>query len=510
MSLHRSSPDLLDPRLGRLDRLSARVYVGLFAGTMLLAGVLRFWSIGSRPGYEWDEPVYTNIAANAVRLGSITIKPEYGVESAPYLFHPPFYFLELGGWFSVTGVGITQARILGAVVSLLGLAVLYCLLREIIGRLALVAVALVAVDGWLVFTQRVSWIENSLLVLMFLALWFYYRATQRPTIANYVLAGFWLGAATMFKYLGVYVVVATLIDWCIERRDGRKYVVMFLTTAATIAVYVAVMLLIFQDGTRNVFWDDSTVQFKRTVGLHESRGTLSSLRDYVVPLLHRYRVFAGTMLVALGGILLLLFRLGQCAWSRSLAPVRPNSLLFSWALAGLISFGSINLKFPHYFELLLIPLYAYLVAEVARIARHAGTAPWRRQLLAAAAAAVVVLGLCAFGWRIVGQSDNALKDVADYAGAVIPRDAVVITEETIGTIIPQPYAKMYRAGEVAGVARYIITYESQTQRIPTYPALRDLLRRSTRVAVFKGFKEKLTVWRIDDSAQAELGPANGE
>jgi hypothetical protein len=65
---------------------------------------------------------------------------------------------------------------------------------------------------------------------------------------------------------------------------------------------------------------------------------------------------------------------------------------------------------------------------------------------------------------------------------------------------------MYHAGEVAGSARYIITYESFTERIPTYPALQALLRRSTPIRVFRGFKEKLTVWRIDAADPGQTSP----
>jgi hypothetical protein len=295
---------------------------------------------------------------------------------------------------------------------------------------------------------------------------------------------------------------------------------MYHTTVAMVAVYVAVMLLIFQRGAQNVFWGDSTVQFRRTFGLQESRGTISNLRDLIVPLISQYRIFVGSMIVAAVAVSLLILRLVQCARSRSLAPVRTNTLLFAWALAGLISFGSINLKFPHYFELMLIPLYAFVVADVAAMLRRRELSrrgeqmsqrrPRRRRahrdllklVVGVATVVVVVLGLGAFAWRIVGHHDNALKSVAEYAAADIPRTDVVITEEPIGTMIPQPYVKMYHANEVAGLARYIITYQSITEQIPNYPAFMELLRHATPVKVFEGFKEKLTVWRVDQPAPA--------
>jgi 4-amino-4-deoxy-L-arabinose transferase-like glycosyltransferase len=487
-----------------------RTAYALLLGVLGLAAFLRFWQIGSRPGYEWDEPVYENVAKNIALHGHLQSTAEYGTHAVSYLFHPSFYFLMLGGWFKLAGAGITQARVVAATMSIIVLALLFFFLRDAVGWVAaLVATTLVSVDGWMIFTNRVSWMENTLMVLVLLSMWQYQQATQKDTTGDYVAAGLLMGATVAFKYTGVYVLVAVLINWLINRNEKlrlpmgfhRNHLKLLVSTLGVIAVYLITMTLIYQHGTGNAFWRDQWVQMQRTfVSSNDTRGSLHTPYDLWRPFADQYKIFVGTVVVAAFAFGLVVYRLWQAWRQRTFYDLRNHSVQFSWLAGGFVVFGVAQLKFPHYFMLVLIPAYGFLVTEATSVLRRdaAYKAMFLRMVVyPLVTTAVVVLGLLGFWWRIVDHHDNALKSLAQYSSATIPHNDVVITEEPIGMMIPQPYCKMWRAASCAGVAKYVITYESHTQHIPTIPGLQQLLQRSTPVKVIIGFKEKLTVWRIN-------------
>lgn len=468
----------------------------VLCGVLMSIGVfMRFWQIGKRPGMEWDEPVYASIARNLADSGLLQAKGEYGVESEPYLYHPPFYFLELAGWFKAFGAGITQARQLAAIMSIGFLVLLYLFLKRELGKWALLPVALVAIDGWLVFTARISWMENSVMVLVVMAVWLYAKAMERPTATNFVVAGLMIGVVAIYKHLGLFLLLAVLINWAIQQREHRQHVGLLVTATAVVATYVVIMLLFFNRSGQNYYWDHTLVQVDRVFGDGDRRGTIDGTSSYIEPLFRQYRVFIGTILAVLASLGFMAWRIVACVRNKSWGFVRDRSLLLSWALAAIICLGASNLKLPHYFVLILVPLYAYASVEVITL-----LCTGRREtvrLVCAGISLIALMNVLAFQWRIVGQTDNALMEVGRYASAELPADAIVITEESIGTVIQQQYCKLWRTAECSDVATYIITYETYTQKLPDNPALDDLLRNSTAIKTIEGFKETLTVWHID-------------
>jgi 4-amino-4-deoxy-L-arabinose transferase-like glycosyltransferase len=138
-----------------------------FAVVLTATAALRLWDLGSKPGWQSDETVYADIARNLATSGSLSEHTQYHMSWAPFLFHPPFYFLLLAGWFKLTGAGVPQARLFAVVASLVTLGLLMRLIRRLHGPVtALVTVTFVAFDGWLLFVQRVSYIENTLMVII--------------------------------------------------------------------------------------------------------------------------------------------------------------------------------------------------------------------------------------------------------------------------------------------------------------------------------------------------------
>jgi hypothetical protein len=241
-----------------------------------------------------------------------------------------------------------------------------------------------------------------------------------------------------------------------------------------------------------------------------SRGTLTSPGEFMHLLTHQYVVFVPSLVVALAGVIVVGWR---CLRARSLRPLEHNSLLFSWAAAGVVVFGASALRYDQYFELVLVPLYCLLWTEVCRYVRaHPRTAP------AAVAVGLIVLaaGLSAFYLRVLDRDDNALYQVQQYAQAHIPRDAVVVTEEEIGDEITQPWCAVARAGICGGTAAYAITYSSYLQPAvpPSDAAFQAIMTGAVRQATFRGFKETIIVWRLTPATSSaprrilQEGPEN--
>src|SRR5215472_1426971 len=155
---------------GRAGRVRPWVVVILFALVLAAGTALRLWKLGTSPAWQWDEAVYWRVAVN-VQHGMLSEHPLLGVAWQPFLYQPPFYALLLAGWFHLTGATISHARVLGVISIALVYAAAFRLLWKIHGpRTALFAMVPVIFDGWLIYIQRVSYIENVLLLLVVISL----------------------------------------------------------------------------------------------------------------------------------------------------------------------------------------------------------------------------------------------------------------------------------------------------------------------------------------------------
>jgi 4-amino-4-deoxy-L-arabinose transferase-like glycosyltransferase/putative flippase GtrA len=463
------------------------------AGILAAAALLRLWDVGNKPGWQSDETVYTDIARTLATSGLLSEHTQYQASWAPFLFHPPFYFLLLAGWFKIVGAGVPQARALSAIASVVTLCLLARLIWKLHGQaVALVTAAFLAFDGWLLYVQRVSYIENVLLLIIVTGFLLYERALRCPSAPRFVLAGIVLGLAIVFKQTGFYVLPAVLLNWLIIRKEKRNHWFLLSGMGGVMCAYLGVMIPLFDPGKHDWFAADSMIQLERVLYLRVSRGTLSSPGEFVHLLMEQYVVFLPSFAVALAGVIVIVVKFAR---ARSLLPAERNSLLFSWAVAGVVVFGASALRYDQYFELALIPLYCLLWTEACQFVRS------RRHLMPAAAAAgliVLAAGLGTFCFRVAGRSDNALYQVQQYALAHIPRGSVVITEEDIGDEIQQPWCSTTQASVCGASATYAITYASYLQSAtpPDDSAFQALMTDATSAATFQGFKETITVWRL--------------
>jgi len=469
----------------------------LFTVALSLAAAVRLWDIGNKPGWQADEPVYTSIARNILLHGTLNDHIQYAESWSPFLYHPPFYVLLLSQWFRVFGVGIAQARELSAVASVVMFVLLGWLLFRLHGLvIALVTLIFLMFDGWLIFVERISYIENILMILVVASLLAYQWAIRSPSAGRFVAVGALLGFTAVFKHTGFYVLPAVALHYVMTRQEGRKHLLLASAAAVVIGLYVGGMIWLFDIGRQRWYLAQTELQINRVLGLRQSRGTLGSPLKFLHLLSHQYAVFVPSLIVAIGGVTLLCLRSIQCLRSRSWAPVRSNSILYCWSVAAIIVFGASQLRFPQYFALLLIPFYCFIWTELAP-----NVLAWRRSRVIVAAAIVpVVVGasMWSFYSRVVERNDNVLQRVEWYVERHIPRTDVVITEEPIADEIPQSWCSVARAAACRIVSPYAITYRSYLQPIapPDDKVFYVIMKGAKRLHTFVGFKETITVWKL--------------
>jgi putative flippase GtrA/glycosyltransferase involved in cell wall biosynthesis len=479
----------------------------IYAGILVVSAGLRLWDIGARPGYEWDEPVYGSVGAHFAQFGTVTYKAPIARPTV-YLSHPPFYFVMLGEWFRVVGASITQARVLSAIMSLILITILFLYLRQRMGAWALLPTVFVALDGWIVFANRISWIDNSVLVFGVLGIWAYFHALKQDTVRAYIVAGLALSFTFVFKQLGIYFCAIPILNWLFSRQRTRGHLVMLGTFVVCILLYLGYMLSIY----KNAFVRQTMSQIFRSSGTVTSRGVVSP-QDVVAALVGQYHIFAFTVLLCAASLVWLGIDIIRSIRRRDASWLRRYSIEASWIIAGIVVFVAIQLKFPNYFIYLMIPLMVYLGMRIRDVASGWLAADLRHPRLVRAgliALLMLVVGceLGEFYLRIVNQSDNALLQVANYVTANVPAGDTVLADEPVGVMIPQRYCKLESAGTCPDV-RWVVTYTSLTQKLPTQasdPQLYVLLHEAELVQVFHGFKETITVYRIVGNATVQPPP----
>jgi 4-amino-4-deoxy-L-arabinose transferase-like glycosyltransferase len=474
--------------------LRPSVVVGLFALVLIVGMALRFWKLGTSPAWQWDEAVYWRVAVN-VQHGALTEHPLRGVAWTPFLYQPPFYVLLLAGWFELIGASIYHARVLGVISMMLAYAVAFRLLWKLHGpRIALFAITPVVLDGWLIYIQRVSYIENVLILIIVSGFLLYQRALERPSWYNFALAGAVLAFAAIFKQTGAYALCTVLLCWLILRRAHRGHLILLAVASAVIIVYIVAMTRMYDLPGRPWFTEQSLVQLRRVLGLQQSGGTLASPGALVHLLAAQYRYFVPSVLVGCASLAVGVRRLLRCYRARNWEPARGNALLFSWMSAGVVIFGFSSLRFPQYFALILIPAYFFLWTEVA-------SWDWSNLTKAAVAGLAVVASVACFTLTIPAYSYNTLAKVQQYAATKIPANAVVVTEQSIGDLINQPWCTVEYAAPCVHAGNYAITWQTYLQSSFTegHAAFRELMKGAIRLRTFSGPVGTATIWKLKGS-----------
>lgn len=470
------------PGLVRVRRPARRMVAWGWTPILAVAAILRLAGINAKPGWQWDEVVYAEVASNLLRHGVPYEHIVLGQSFAPDAYQPAAYFWVLAGWFRVAGDGIAQARVLGALCSLAALFLISLAVYRIYGRrAAMIAATAMAVDGWLVFVQRIGYIENFLLLLIAAFVACYERR-------RIVLAAAFAGAAFAVKYTGIIAPATYLAVWLITGRDHKRHLA---GLAAMVASFATVTGITVATDGWGVWQQASTVQIKRVLGIQSSGGTLTSPTAALHLMAVQYWVFLPSLVVAIVGTVVLVRLVWRCYRARSFAPARDDALFAGWGAVGVLIMAASSLRFPQYFALTLVPLYVLAWSRVARLASPVKAA--------ALTGAVLLASLTSVALRVALPDDNVLASVRQYAAISIPRGAVVVADEQVGDEITQPYCREQDADPCLGKAAYVVTWDTylqQTQALGDAAFARIFGQPRTAVASWEGWNGDITVWKL--------------
>jgi 4-amino-4-deoxy-L-arabinose transferase-like glycosyltransferase len=469
------------------------VVVLVFTAVLGIGTGLRLWHLGISPAWQWDEAVYYRVSVN-VQHGVLSEHSHYRAFE-PFLYQPPFYFLVLSRWFDIVGASIYHARILGVIFTAAMQAALFRLLWKIHGpTVALFATIPVIIDGWLMYIERVSYIENALLLLIVAGLLLYQNALDKPSWQRFAIAGAVIGFAGAFKQTGAYVLIAVLLCWLVTRRNHKGHLVLVGAGLAVLLTYLLVMIRVFDVPHHDWFIGQSTTQIRRVLALQQSGGTLTSPAGVLHLLAAQYRFFIPSVLVALAALVTVVRRVLQCYLARSWKPAQDNALLFSWLVTGIVVFGLSSLKFPQYFALILIPAYCFVWTEVTRW-------NWRSAWKSTVMGTAVVAALGSFALTIPAFSVNTLAEVQRYAATRIPASDIVVTEQSIGDLIQQRWCTVEVATACLHAATYAITWRTYLQSSFTEgnKAFHELMVGAVPIKTFSGAVGTATVWKLRQS-----------
>lgn len=97
-------------------------------------------------------------------------------------------------------------------------------------------------------------------------------------------------------------------------------------------------------------------------------------------------------------------------------------------------------------------------------------------------------------------SVNSLQEVQAYAATSIPARAIVVTEQSIGDLIQQPWCTVEKANACVGHATYAITWQTYLQSSFDQgdPAFYRIMQGAVPVKSFGGAVGTATVWKLKD------------
>jgi hypothetical protein len=363
------------------------------------------------------------------------------------------------------------------------LLLVFAVLHRYGGAVALLGTLFVALDCWIVLTNRMDFLENMQLIPILVGVWFFLGANETGRTSTYVLAGLMFGLAIDFKHIGVYLVIATIATWLLVRKDSRGYFWMLTTMALVVVAYVLGMGATFGQ----VFFDQEFVQFNRLIGTTAGPGLNYGPVEAFQIIVDRYWVFVTTVVTLLFGWL---YVVGRYLWLLFTHVQRRHAVLLSWAFAGFAFAVASQLKSTTYLILWLMPLYMYLAVEISDWARDRS-----RVFVAALAVAFVALNLASWDSRIVQTKGDSVRDAVSYINDALPADTVIGTETFIGALIVQPYVdEDTMTADGLKAVTYLAYYTSSTYRVTDLsPVVQQAIQNCRIVEVFSGFKDKVTL-----------------
>jgi hypothetical protein len=324
-----------------------RRWMWLIVGVLLLAMLLRLWSINKES--FWADEGWSMVLSKGPTPSDVTIASADDQ-------HPPLYFLLLHYWIAAAGNSEFAARLLSTFWSLLGVALVYAF-----GKMAfnsplaglLAALMLALADNDIMLAQETRH-YTQLVAFAVLSGWFYLRYLRRPTRTHGL--GWWAAnVALMYThYLGIFIIAVQFFHSLLFARPLRRKLDHIVRLAL---VGMAWLPWFF------VFLNQSSVRYTRPIIY---RNSIPNTPETFVTI--RTDLFGGQFALLFGLMLLgLVYVTYRDALPQvRLKPLRPTLYLLLWFLLPILVIVGINSKV----EILTPRNFLFLTPAIALLIGH--------------------------------------------------------------------------------------------------------------------------------------------
>jgi 4-amino-4-deoxy-L-arabinose transferase-like glycosyltransferase len=411
-----------------------RLIVGLGITIFVLAFALRVYGVKSTPDIFGDEILYTQLA---------TTLPQYGhlvAFGSPWFTHPPLFFavqsvfLQLAGAHSVNLSTVFMARLPSCLYASLSVLAVFLLITRMGGVwVGGFTALLLMVEPEALKYSRIGVLESATILLVILAIYFFYRANTQPNPQKiYVLGGVFFGLALWVKEIAFYVLLILAVWLLISRYLGKikvnvKGVLAFvLTGLGMYAGYVVWALSVDASdflGT-NYYLLERALWIVRDTGYTAPTALVPFFSD-ITATITIYLVSYLTIALAIVSTIYLLSKERNTA----------TSILASWFIGSTIFFAAIGTHNAQFFVYITVP--ATVIAGYA-IAKLAFKPNRRLSYSSVAKALIVIMILYNVGvWAVVdGGQDNAWSQSVNWIENNIPQGEKIWTDNSNAFLLP--------------------------------------------------------------------------
>ena len=461
----------------------ARVWAGidrhsvltLLAGA-LAATILFFVNLTRAPDFNIDEVFYVLAGQNVVNHGVLA----WG--ATPIFVHPPMFFLTVGAWLKITGnqgssmlEGIHAARYLAAGFDVLAVVLVGLAARgwsqqrpaAIRGRVVVTAMAMAAINPFLLRFGRMVLIEPMGLCLVLVTLLVAWRLRSSPTRLYVGVVGLAIGVTILTKMPLLFLVTGPLVAALFGRdRSGVRRNVAALLTGAF--VWLSFPAWAIASGSGSAFFDVQNVSVQRLMGslqvsgLHRSGvSATASLVDTIGQYLPGYIVLLLGAIGLTGGVMRLV-RHGPGAidaGGRFILGIGVPSHAF---LAYSVLVGQANEQLTVY----TVPASMLIAADLSRFVARSGPARLRLRFanIGAAVMCVAAIGIGTASWLTYfwPARDDATTIVGRFVTRAYPCRLVNATGDVYhwAAVLPQNRLAAFPSGPdalAAGVRVFLLS-----------------------------------------------------
>ena len=312
---------------GRPPVTSARRLIPLLAIVALIwfGMFIRVWDL-NRESF-WSDEGWTMLLSKGPTLQDVVITMANDQ-------HPPLYFALLHYWIDLAGNSEFTVRLLSTFASVLGIALVYRLGRDLFRPgVALAAALLLALQDNDIMLAREARHYSLLVMFGIAATLFYFRYLKHGKRADGI--GWLLAAIAMMytHYLGGFILIVQLVHALIFVRPWRKLVDVIIRWGLACAAWIPWAV---------VFINQASVRYQRPIifqsALKNSPETFSLVRGDLIG--YQYGLTGGLLLL---GLVYILYREGriQLTWR----PRQPIVFAALWLVVPTLVIVAINTRF---------------------------------------------------------------------------------------------------------------------------------------------------------------------